>query len=602
MRITIINTIFTVFIALAFTISATATNYHTDRDGKWSKNNTWISNSDPGTWIGNSDSIFVDHNIELDKHVEIAGVVVISATGSINGNRHLSINTGGKIISEGDIRIKRLNVWGGSLTTSSDMEVSQHINTSNSAIIDVGGNFESGGNVQLNNTTINVGGNFDVDGGFTMNSTNVDVGGDISVLNSSNLNNASDLLVHGKGDFDNHVILNWNSVMEVMGGQSSVGGKLTLNGGTLTIADEFVIAGQTIINGGSELNNNGTLTSNNKLELNSSGVLNNNGTVTTNGTFSNGGTVTNSGTWTANNDFINNWGGVYNNTGDIVVNDDVTNRSVLSNDGSIESSGDMLNDWGSSYVNNGSTFIDGDINNNGTMDGSGTTLVTGTLDTQGGTVTGDGYVCNPDQTTDPTGGDPTNVDPNVTICGATDDDPFPVELVEFEAKAENNAVELTWTTASEINNDYFTVQRAVENGNFEDIATIGGAGNSNELINYSFVDYTCPDAESVYYRIKQTDFDGTASWSWIIDVKNKKDIVMEVYPNPVDRGEAVTIQSSAANTVVSAYDVQGNQIISGRMDQNKFKLYTSNLKPGMYFIRINSENGSEPVTKKLIIR
>lgn len=534
--------IITTALVITGILTATATNYYTAKDGKWNQKNTWAGKNKPN-WVGSGDTVFVDHNIELN-NTTIAGVIIISQNGSITGNGNLNINSTGEVIAENNISVKHLKVWGGSLTTNSDLEVSHHID-----ITDAG-----------------------------------------SVL-------VEGALINGK-----NVTLNSGVTLEVVGGASSISGNLNINGGTLIIGGDFVISGQTKIHSGSDITNDGTLTSNNQFEVTSSGaVITNNGTLTTNGSFSNNGTINNEGTFNANGDFTNDWNGEFNNDGDLFIDNDITNNNIINNDGDIEATGDMLNNWGSNFVNNGTSFIDGDIDNNGTISGSGSTLVTGTLDTQNGSVTGDGYVCNPDQTTDPTGGNQTNVNSDVTICGQTDGT-FPVELVDFEAKASNDAVELKWTTATEINNDYFTVQRATENGEFEAIATVDGAGNSNELIDYTFVDYSAPAGQNVYYRIKQTDFDGTTSYSWILDITNKEDIIAKVYPSPAKRGEKVTVQSSVENVNVSMYDMQGNQILSEKMNHNQFDVYTNDLKPGMYFIKLQSENGSDSVTEKLIIQ
>lgn len=594
----------TALITLISIVNVSAKNYYTSSDGKWSKNSTWVNNDAPGTWFGSNDTVFVDHNIDYDRNVGFSGVMVISSSGSIIGNKNLSVNSNGQIIADGDIKVKKLNIWGGSIVSTVNVEATNGLDTSPNTTIDIDGDFVSGNHVTLNNVALDVDGDFLIDGKLNMNSNSTaDVSGNVEVTNKLELNNSSILTIHGSSDFDNHVTLNFNSELET-DGASSIDGKLKMNGGNLIIGDNFIISGKATVNSGSKITNDGHLITNGELILNSSGAeIDNNGTITSNSTVSSGGTITNDGTWNANDELTNSWGGVYINNGNIYATDDIVNQGLLINNNYLETTGgDLKNDWSSSFVNDGSSFIDGDIDNNGTMSGSGSTLITGTLDSSDGDVTGSGYVCNPDNITDPTGGNQTNVDPSVQICGQTDSDPFPVELVDFTADNNGQAVELSWTTASELNNDYFTVERSIDGGEFENIATVQGAGNSNEIINYSYVDYNSPKGQSVYYRIKQTDFDGTVSYSWILDVYNKQEIVAKVYPNPAQSGEIITIQSSVENVEVSLFNAQGVMILTKELNQNQFDMYTDNLKPGMYFVTIKSSDSSESVTKKLVIR
>ena len=116
---------------------------------------------------------------------------------------------------------------------------------------------------------------------------------------------------------------------------------------------------------------------------------------------------------------------------------------------------------------------------------------------------------------------------SVTItdaCGNTTVDniiitvsPLPIELVEFTANPVNDFVELSWTTATEENNDYFTVERSKDADMFKELAKVDGAGNSSYTITYFELD-TSPYRGVSYYRLKQTDFDGKYDYSDIVSV------------------------------------------------------------------------------------
>lgn len=85
---------------------------------------------------------------------------------------------------------------------------------------------------------------------------------------------------------------------------------------------------------------------------------------------------------------------------------------------------------------------------------------------------------------------------------------LPVELIEFNGKYFNTGLKLYWSTASEINNDYFEILKSYDSFNFFKIASVRGKGNSNSLVEYEYIDYEVCDT-IVYYKLKQVDYDGT---------------------------------------------------------------------------------------------
>lgn len=109
---------------------------------------------------------------------------------------------------------------------------------------------------------------------------------------------------------------------------------------------------------------------------------------------------------------------------------------------------------------------------------------------------------------------------NLTVTGIPD--PLPVELVYFIADTYNNYLEIKWKTASEIQNDYFQVERSTDGINYTGIYFIAGAGNSTTPIGYS-IQTQLPTTNS-YYRLKQVDFSGTYEYSKIIYISPKLEI------------------------------------------------------------------------------
>jgi hypothetical protein len=108
---------------------------------------------------------------------------------------------------------------------------------------------------------------------------------------------------------------------------------------------------------------------------------------------------------------------------------------------------------------------------------------------------------------------------------------LPIELANFDANCLNGQVKLDWSTLSEINNDYFTIEKSNDAINFEEVTTIDGAGNSRNVISYSWVDEN-PINGSAYYRLKQTDYDGEYSYSDLTTISCMNQGDLKVYPNP----------------------------------------------------------------------
>ncbi len=116
--------------------------------------------------------------------------------------------------------------------------------------------------------------------------------------------------------------------------------------------------------------------------------------------------------------------------------------------------------------------------------------------------------------------------------------PLPIELKTFSAtpNEEENVVDLFWVTSSEINNDFFTVEKTKDLKTYEEVVQVTGQGTTNEETEYHEKDHNPSEGVS-YYRLSQTDFDGTRTYfdleKVLIDLKqNENDTHIELYPNP----------------------------------------------------------------------
>lgn len=119
-----------------------------------------------------------------------------------------------------------------------------------------------------------------------------------------------------------------------------------------------------------------------------------------------------------------------------------------------------------------------------------------------------------------TAGSVTNFSPFTLASEVGSENPLPVELTEFSAQLIKHQVHLTWQTATEINNDYFEVERSIDGFEWETIDRIKGAGNSTVILNYTTLDRH-PKTGVSYYRLKQTDYDGTFAYSHIESINNE---------------------------------------------------------------------------------
>ncbi len=120
--------------------------------------------------------------------------------------------------------------------------------------------------------------------------------------------------------------------------------------------------------------------------------------------------------------------------------------------------------------------------------------------------------------------------------------PLPITLVSFNGRINDGVTELTWSTATEHNNDFFTVERSEDGEQFIPVATVRGAGQSIASRNYTATD-NFPPAGKIYYRLKQTDFDKEFSYSKIIVVDNiYAEPKVIVSPNPVRIGADLNVK------------------------------------------------------------
>lgn len=169
-------------------------------------------------------------------------------------------------------------------------------------------------------------------------------------------------------------------------------------------------------------------------------------------------------------------------------------------------------------------------------------------------------------------------------------EPLPVELINFYAEVEDDAVKLIWSTASELNNDHFVVERSIDGELFEPLGKVEGAGTVNELRNYSFSD-SKPINGISYYRLKQVDYDGTTAFSSIVQVDQYfglDGVNVLMYPNPADDYVNIKIDATVENLTLKIVDQLGRDVTGEiRKNGNLRQIDTRHLQTGIYIVKVN---------------
>ena len=178
---------------------------------------------------------------------------------------------------------------------------------------------------------------------------------------------------------------------------------------------------------------------------------------------------------------------------------------------------------------------------------------------------------------------------------------LPVQLSSFQAFPKEQSVQLEWKTASETNNDFFTIERSVNGVDFEAIGQVDGAGTSLVNLTYTYEDKELPNGQlQLYYRLKQTDFDGTFEYSEIVEVTNQESnhVVIKVYPNPATNDTVNISLGTAENAIILLHNNAGQQIRTYRPTNNVLQINMTNLPNGIYYATIIIDG--KHIVKKLI--
>ena len=194
---------------------------------------------------------------------------------------------------------------------------------------------------------------------------------------------------------------------------------------------------------------------------------------------------------------------------------------------------------------------------------------------------------------------------DVGVFGTTSETPVPVELTSFSASVNKKTVELKWSTATEVDNNGFEIERSSNQATWKKIGFLKGSGTTTRTSTYSYKDVSALNGK-LYYRLKQVDFNGTFKYSKVVEVNYgvpSKFNLAQNYPNPFNPSTSIKFDvPEAAFVNLTIYNVLGAEIASLVNEKLEPGAYTKNfnasgLTSGIYFYRLTA--GNLVITKKM---
>ncbi len=175
---------------------------------------------------------------------------------------------------------------------------------------------------------------------------------------------------------------------------------------------------------------------------------------------------------------------------------------------------------------------------------------------------------------------------------------LPIELLAFDATCSADRVNVNWTVASQINNAYFTIERTLDGVRFETLGQIKGAGTTREKKSYAFTDNN-PFIGTSYYRLKQTDNDGSEKHYKLAAVLCDASPELKIYPNP-SQGLFV-VEGADLNSDITVYNAAGIKVYEQKNTLlKKQEIDLARLPDSIYFITVQS--GQNKAVRKIVIQ
>ncbi|MFP5041294.1 choice-of-anchor V domain-containing protein [Parasediminibacterium sp. JCM 36343] len=178
--------------------------------------------------------------------------------------------------------------------------------------------------------------------------------------------------------------------------------------------------------------------------------------------------------------------------------------------------------------------------------------------------------------------------------------PTPVKLASFGVVALGTKAKVSWVTATEINSDYFEIEKSIDGATFTFVGKVSAAGNSSATIAYSYIDDASTFHGTVYYRLKIVDKDGSSTYSTLqsVSLQASKNAITNVYPNPIKAGQDLKLKYTAAKSgsiSLQVVDIAGKKISTTAYNviegANSLSLKVGNISAHcIYYVVVSSGN------------
>jgi len=320
--------------------------------------------------------------------------------------------------------------------------------------------------------------------------------------------------------------------------------------------------------------------------------------------------------------FGNSGGLTINTTGTLNVGASGTPKNLTAGNGASLTVTGTLIIWGNLIVENtlslnvsGTLIVKGNIQ----MENGASISVTGSVDVEGDFIAGN------NASVSISGGGSVNVDGDVSLgnnanltgppgsftvgggcsqqMGSTfcDSSTLPVELLFFKARATTSQVELSWATASELNSDYFQIEKSSDGLSYETLLQVSAQGNSTSRVDYETYDEK-PKIGKSYYRLKEIDVDGKEIIYQVVLVDFTGVRNTSVYPNPLRNGESITLELNFVPEYpmeVSVFDLSGKTMERQMLTKSSITMPVQ-LSTGMYILKVISPEYNS--TSKFVVQ
>jgi hypothetical protein len=185
---------------------------------------------------------------------------------------------------------------------------------------------------------------------------------------------------------------------------------------------------------------------------------------------------------------------------------------------------------------------------------------------------------------------------SAVLSGSVATGTLPVTWLYFNATQKSDKVVLAWGTSAEMNSAYFIVERSSNGIDFKEAGRVNASNNSVVDQHYSFNDVITTE-QKLYYRLKQTDKDGTYNYSKIVSVQTEAQATARIQPNPVQQSFRIQLPDNTQNAVLAIYNAAGI-LMHKQTINNMQQVNAQQLSAGVYYLKI--EQGNKQFSIKMV--